>query len=551
MRRAVSYLVLTLCLALLLGAPPSWAQTRRIPVPKPQVEKNRRSIDLRLRQARILQNRGELARAEEILRELLQQRPHDPRIVRQLGSVLEAGRRYEEAVALYEGEIQAGKNPTLFLMDIASAYQRAGQARKVLETLFRYLELYPGRTRWARDILETMVLRGQMDDETMAYLESEARRRRSPELLSLAADLYVYADRPAEAIQLLEEADRTREAHGEVLFPLAKVLVSRDRPEEALEVIRRVLALGPNEGLEEEAWLLKARLLRDQGALEEAVAAYEELTQRFPEGFLLRRALMEEAEILKDRLGRLGPAREVLRRLVASLEASGSFRGRSQVLEEAWLSLGECALWEGAWDEAESTFTRVLEEGTVAANRQRAAYLLAEARLYQGDYPGAESAFYAVADSFPGGEWANDALDRILFLQEHALAPGRELGRLLDVQRLRYAGRVDSALALVGELRAAGVDSVLQDDLLAETVLCLLASGQGDSARAVLATWPEAFQDGRLAPRSWFQVARWYETAGRREEAMELYEDLILRFPDSLEGRRSRIRLEQLREAAS
>ncbi|MBD3334186.1 MAG: tetratricopeptide repeat protein, partial [Candidatus Eisenbacteria bacterium] len=124
-----------------------------------------RALEMRLRQARLHQSRGEADVALEILRELQEQHPHDIRVVRGLGDALESLGRFDEAVRLYEGEIAAERHASHYLLDLAGAWRQMGRPQKVLETVFRYLEAHPTRHRWAQDMIESLSRRGELGDE--------------------------------------------------------------------------------------------------------------------------------------------------------------------------------------------------------------------------------------------------------------------------------------------------------------------------------------------------------------------------------------------------
>jgi hypothetical protein len=282
------------------------------------------------------------------------------------------------------------------------------------------------------------------------------------------------------------------------------------------------------------------------------VAAYEEMLSRFPHGGLTRRALMEEATILRDRLREFGPARDVYERLVRSLEGAGSLPSKESYLDEARLGLGECALREGFWDEAESTFVRVLNTAEARESREQAAFFFAETRFYRGDFAGAEGAYYAVTDSFPGGAWVNDSIQRILFLQEHALAAPRDLQSYVEVLRERQHGRPDSALVLARAALERGASVDLQDEFLFEEIESLVELALWDDAVRSLEAWPDSLAESKLAPRAYARVAEALtERADLLDRGIALYEELLLNYPASLESRRARNALPELRQRAS
>ncbi|MBD3336339.1 MAG: tetratricopeptide repeat protein, partial [Candidatus Eisenbacteria bacterium] len=427
-----------------------------------------------------------------------------------------------------------------------------GRPQKVLETVFRYLEAHPTRHRWAQDMIESLSRRGELGDEEITLLETYAREAENPAVLRLVADALVFAGHPDRAAGWLLEADQKSDARGRLLLPLADILLHRGAPEVALAVVDTVLQLSPPKALAEEARFQRAQLLVELQRWEEAVTAYEDLAERHPQGRMAHRALMEEAQILRRQLGSPERARDVYGRLEQLLDRGGSDPVTARLMDQARLGMAECDLYEGNWAEAESTLTRLAEASSTRETREQAAYLIAEARLFHGDYPGAEAGYFAVVDSFPGGTWVNDALQRVLFLQEHAFAGAGELGGVVQVLLERWRARPDSALALAESLLARDPGLELQDDLLYQTVLCRVELEDYEAAAGTVRSWPDTLADSRLAPRALAAVA---EALSREpahvETAMELFEELLLRYPESYESRRARPRLTELRRSGS
>jgi tetratricopeptide (TPR) repeat protein len=508
-----------------------------------------RQLETMLRQVSAFLRQGRYDDARRILKDLRARHPHDPRVIRALSNLHQSLQEYDEAEKLLEEEIRRGR--TAFLVELAEIHQAQGRTREVLKAILRYLDHHPSRHHWARDVIESLVRKKDLDDGDMAFLETEARKRDDPTALHLVADAHVFSGNHREGIRLLHEADVKAEARGKVLFPLAHVMQNREAPDLALEIIDLVLGRDPEEGLQEEALLTRARIFSDTGRDSAAVQAYEDMIERHPEGHLSRRALMEEAVILRDRLGDFSAARRAYKRLVSSLEKARGLPQKQKYLDEARLGLGECALWEGLWDEAESTFVTLQETAHSKDSREQATYYIAETRFFQGDFMGAEAGYYAVADSFPGGNWVNDSIQRILLLQEHALAPMEDLVGLTQVLLQRRRGSPDSALVLSRRYVENGRSGELTEEFLFEEVQSLLDLSRWEDAVSALRDWPDSLSQSQLAPRAYESVAKaLVEDANRVDQGVSLYEELLLAYPHSLESRRARSRLIELRSSS-
>ncbi len=149
----------------------------------------------RLVRAELHEAKGEVAQAEGLLRELIEENEGDARALEQLLSLYLSTNRRDEAIQLLEGRLTQNSQDQKLLLMVGLAYKRLGEEQKLLETVERYLHTRPA---------------SQDRDLSLALLALEADR--PDRARELAESVYAQPE--------VEDPLRTLEVLGEALADL-------------------------------------------------------------------------------------------------------------------------------------------------------------------------------------------------------------------------------------------------------------------------------------------------------------------------------------------
>jgi tetratricopeptide (TPR) repeat protein len=215
-----------------------------LPLPRDQV------LDLRLAAARLSRDTGDNARAIELLTRVVEERPHDLTLLRELGELCEMEGRVLELVSVRNRELALTDDPVrrlelrLSVSKLVGAVERQGGRAEALRA---NLDENPGHSATIDALTEVLEDKGRLDElanvltEQAELLESRNENDRAAELWTSVAELAEdrFGDIP-RAIAALERVVALQPS-GETLDELARLHLQRDEPAAAAAVLSRRL----------------------------------------------------------------------------------------------------------------------------------------------------------------------------------------------------------------------------------------------------------------------------------------------------------------------
>lgn len=368
-------------------------------------------IDAWMREAYPCHRNGEISKAEELYRRILQEDPEYADALYFLGEIERGRGRPEEAIGLLQRAVRAdGANPR-FHFGLGCALQSCGRLKEAASSYRRALDLDGGDAEVWNNL-------GVVEQQSGRVIEAERCYRRALELEGGYApahfnlgNLFRGAGRLEDAAVSLRRAVELEPGHAEAWMGLGAALYQLERQEEAAVCYRRVIELFPgqheahynlgcalaalgrkDEAIESyrhalgikpdyaEAEMNLGLVLQEGGEPEQAIAHYRralELKPDYAEACLnLGQALAETGQaeaaacferalevnprfakaynnlgVLQDRQGHLAQAMETMRRAIAVAPDCA----------ESYCNLGYLCMKDGKLDEAEACFSRAVQ----------------------------------------------------------------------------------------------------------------------------------------------------------------------------------------------
>jgi tetratricopeptide (TPR) repeat protein len=293
--------------------------------------------------------RGQLAEAERIYRQILELDPHHADSLHLLGVLAHQVGRDDVAVELIRKAIASDRRPAAFHSNLGTAYQALGKLEEAATSYERALILNPG-------LAEAQMNLGAVREAQGKHELAEMRFRRALVLRPDLAEAHVNLGNILQSQGKLEEAAASHERaialkpeFAEAFFNRANALQAQGKLEEAVVSYQRALVLKP--GMAEGHGNLGNALLA-QNKLDEAEASYSQALRIKPDyaEAWYNRGNLRQAQAEQDKMGKLEEAMACYQRAIEL----------KPQLAEAHYNLGNTLHTLGRLDESAASFERAL-----------------------------------------------------------------------------------------------------------------------------------------------------------------------------------------------
>jgi tetratricopeptide (TPR) repeat protein len=409
--------------------------------------------------------------------------------------------KLDSAAVEYVRAGAAGEDPGLAVDGVISMAEDPEDRRAVVASLER-AALLPEAEEVARTCLWQLRLLDGDCAGAFGEVSALARRGRlSTGVLELFAarskDLACYAE-CSEAYQLALGLSENKAQYPMLLLNKAGCEVAGGLADQAALTYGKVLEVHPNTKWACDAELALGTLARDRGLLDQAAGHAD--------------------------------------RVIAS-RAAGDRKF------DAILFKGDCLTRGGNLDEAFKTYDQVGTDWR-PDHAQEAFYNLGEIKFYQGGFDEAVSYYNVALRQYPEEPRANDSVERLLLVK----AVKGDLGKtwLADFSRaalLERQGKTDEAVVLLKQLAADPGQGVIKTESLRRLAAIFAQRGEFDRAIRLYTQLGDTLVTA-VSPNSLEAVGDIYAGLGRTPEAIAAYEQVIVKFPESVSAGEARRKIE-------
>ncbi len=528
------------CAVCCFGAADADAQARKVS----EVE---REVNSTISKSKLLVRDGKTEAGLSLLEELNKKYPGDVRVLQVYSQLLRREGRLEEAVPLYRRAMENSPEPGVLFQELEGIHRELRQDVEALELCLEYQERFGERGRWVSREIESLILTGRLGDTAVEKIEKALKsREKNSSLYRLRLSALYFAGRSDDALEAARKLDQDRKAQGAEVMAYAALLESKGELADVLPALDVALEMQPEVGLRLELLNRKAQTLRRLRNIDQALAVYDQIVAESPDGALSRKVLEDKAQILDKELKRKSEALEVYSELLTRVTPVKTAED-AKTANRLQLAMADCHLLLERPEKAGEIYQQMADDATDPGVRVEALFQVGEMLFYQGRSDEAEETYYRIVDEYRTSKWTNNALDRILVIGENGDYDGVPLSALAQSSYYRKLGKLERALALVSEAQDGFPDSEAVDNLLFEEASIYLGLGKPEQAHAVAKDLAERYPESTFAPRGLKIVADYYrKQAGGRALALEIYEDVLVRFPTSIETPEVRGRIDEL-----
>ncbi|RMF58515.1 MAG: hypothetical protein D6748_08455 [Calditrichaeota bacterium] len=433
------------------------------------------------------------------------------------------------------------------LRELADFYRSRLQYEDALKYYLKYLKKEPENYQ----LVVRLVLTFQLDDETLVNHLAEIIQgevKKSPKNLPLkvlAAKFYQKYQFYPEALKIYEEIENEK-TRGRHLIDFARAVYADSVYSIALKAYETLIQKFPQSPYIWQAYkgaalsnLQLAKQTNQQSFAQEALRFLDEVKKRFPGRSELAGLMMVEGDIYRNFFFDLDKAISTYK------EVANRARPQSNIHERALLAIGESFLMRGDLSEA----SRVLMEVKTRNYIPRALYWLAKVQFYEGNYDSALVISGRILElEGLSGEVVNDIIE-LQGVMQYRETDAEALGLFAEADWLILQQKKSQAISKLKKALEEVVSVPFRIQLLFQVARLSIEIGNPEEA---LAFCNQVLTDPNLnlwADEALYMMANIMETQiNNYQQAYQLYDRLLIEFPNSQFASSARKRLQKLRK---
>jgi tetratricopeptide (TPR) repeat protein len=492
---------------------------------------------------------GNEEKAYEVWDKALLQTPNNPMMYRIIANYAVERRAFEKAIELYEHGKELSDDKVIFAYDLAQLFTLTMQFGKAADEYCTILDKEPMQ----RQVVEQRILsyssKPDALEATIPVVEDWSDKS-NLSLSYLLARLLTEAKKFEEAFEVYRDLDEEQSNLGKDLFTFAELLSREKNYLMAGRVYGEIIDLYPNSPLIPLAKLgyaksIEATLLEDYRAslplwkpyfhnieydtenVDDVLTAFKEVVE-----------IYANTEAAFEALLQIGLINFYMQN--DFLKASENFKIvitdgiNSKSAGDAYIELGNIALLNNNLDEAELYFSKIIEK-TNSNNHLHnlAKFKLARVHLYKQNFAEANNLLSAILYNLKDNN-ANDAIELSLILNT-TINDSSNLAHFAEAEFLAQQEKFNEAASKYSLIYKNPQAFVLHSITKLRQAEMILANDDYEEAIKLFESIAEEGEKNIYADKALYLLGKTYHLGlGNKEKALEVYERLLLEFPDSL-----------------
>ena len=458
-------------------------------------------------------------------------------------------RSFEKAIEyLYKGK-KVADDPGMFSYDLAGIYSLTMRFKDAAR---EYCEIISSNSNQYQ-VVESRILSYIKKPDALSQTIDVVKESREKNIVAidyLLARLYMEDGRFEEAFEIYLEADKTQKNEGSDLYNFANFAYSEKQFELAARVYNELVERHPNSPFVSPAKLGYAKTLEetlnreaavndnswkpfykikiiDNVNIEKAITSYSELVNQYPRSEIASEALLRIGRILLYKQYDNLYAEKYFNRIVKEYPVS-------KFVFDAYCELANINILGNDFASAEKDLLKVINNKGVGEEKiNLARYELAKVNFYRGDFSSAKNLLREILNNLKDNI-ANDAIELSLLLNT-TLNDSSNLLLFAGGDLMTTRGEYKEASAIFGEIASDERSFVLRYRARLKEVETELALDNYERSISILQEILDEKEQNIYADKALYLLGRIYQYGMKDDtKALEMYESLLAKFPNSL-----------------
>ncbi len=464
-----------------------------------------------------------------------------------IASVQSNLRLFDKAIATYLLARKNAHSDTEYADELAGLYGAVGNFERGTEEI---LAVFDGRKNFAQaqGRLSALMINPDANDFIGKKLALRANNSNNYSDLKLYLWFLRETKNYSEALEIADKIDKSNDMKGRELFDFAEGIKRDGDYATAQKAYSHIIEIGKSgiyysQALYGYARALEAHLSQtttlNKKEADDILRRYDEIIKNFPNTPLAADCQYRRGVIMWEYLHDGDKAKNEFSKTLATY-------GLFAPAAAAAVMSGTISIAEGDTAQAMTIFSQTASRYAAISpdDADKARFYTAELLYYSGKFVKAKEVYNSLAAA-PNKDIANDALERIIFLeQNNDAAEGRlqSFGQaeLLEAQR-KFNESLQRFQTLLNEPDDIAERSYIKASSLA-LALNNIAAAQG-FAEVYLLKFPEAL----YGDKAMIMLANIYNASGEKDKALGVLTDLLARYPHSIYVQEARDKIRKLR----
>ncbi len=521
-----------------------------------QIRQNPASLRYAVDLGYILGRLDEPSKAQRQYEDVLKKLPPERNQIMEVANSFLSRRETDLAVKTYlKGrELLAGSYP--FNLELAYIYQSSGNVADMVEEYLNYTDFDISKLSYVQDRLQDALANDPEGTKNDIFRKAVLRRiQRFPDLYHYSELMIWYSVQQRDfelALTQAKSLDKRLGEDGKRVFDLAKLCISNKAYTEAEDALRYVMAKGEASPLymNSRIEMLNVAYLRITGYyrhkredVDRLQRDYEQALAEMGTGILtigMARNLAHLYAFFSD------SSAKAIALLEDAVRAPGL---NAQQVAECKLELGDIYLFTGEVWEATLLFSQVDKAFKNEPTGHEAKFRNARLSYFIGEF-GWAKAQLDVLKAATSKLISNNAMELSLLIGDHLVndTTGAALKVLARAELLEYRNKDELSILTMDSIASMTDAYLLQDDVLYRKAKIAVKKGNYMLADSLLTAIITGYGTEILADNALYLCAELNEyQLDNKTRAMELYQDLMVKYPGSLFSTEARKRYRLLR----
>ena len=445
----------------------------------------------------------------------------------QLGAIYLSHKMYPEAIESYRQAIRLSPQDSYLYTQLAAAYKIQGQIEQAASVYIDALQQI-GLAENPRDVIWSAMLEiyegiqhKSLQEKLIAQLQKQRPQKPyDPNVVMTLGELLFYAGKVPQALETFTQLHRSQPTRIDTaLIKYAQVLERNESPR-AIDFYKALITGSTDRKRIRDARSDLAVLYQKMEHWDDAVSLLEELVEN-REASVKNRLLLGQLQLHGIRTPKV--AQKTFQSLLTQ-------RLVTTQLVEAQLGLAECHILLKRYTLARE----VLEAIANRTNRFRATArkLIGDSYFFSADFDQASKAYNEVIRISKSDQLTNDALERIVLIQNHSDYLKIPLTDYATAVQLYLNGEMEAALQQCERTLEVYPQATIVDDLW--FLIGNIYRDESKDPEAINAYQQVVAQESLIAPKALVNIAEIYRQKTDFANAAATYTTLITDYPENV-----------------